>query len=144
MQNDLIEIRPMAETDLPFIYSTWIHAIYNGNRWDKNMLIHKGPPFDFYSEMDEPIFHENYRKVIERLMRRSSVKVACLKEDNDVILGWSCSEPEVLHFVFVKDAWRRMGIAKDLVPGNIQFITHLTKIGQYAKKGHWKFNPFLI
>jgi hypothetical protein len=144
MSDDLIKIRDMAESDKGFIYSTWLNAVYFGNKWAKDVDPIKGAPIDVWGEIEEGPFYACYRNVIEKLLARCITKIACLKEDEDVILGYANYENDVLHFVFVKDAWRRVGIAKKLVPKGITSITHLTKIGHYAKRKSWKYNPFLI
>lgn len=144
MSEELIKIRPLADTDKNFIYSTWLNALYYGNRWAKDIEPVTGAPIDIFGEIDEPAFYLNYRAVIDRLLSRCGTMVACLKEDEDVILGYCVTEPEILHFIFIKDAWRRAGIAKKLVPKGIKAVTHLTKLGYYAKRKSWKYNPFLI
>lgn len=73
--------------------------------------------------------------------------VACLTEDPDVLLGYAISSPEALHYVFVKEAWRRRGIASRLLGpvGAYKHVTHLTEATEELRnKYRMGFNPFLI
>lgn len=76
---------------------------------------------------------------------KTQIKIACLNEDPDVILGYSVMEGDhTLHFVFIKEIWRKMGIAKQLVPKSVVTTTHLTKVGRMAKPKSWRYDPFLL
>lgn len=81
--------------------------------------------------------------MLEVIIWRSQVKVACLEEEPDVVLGYAVYEGETLHWVFVKKAWRKLEIASKLVPKKISRITHITKLGKSLKDKEWVFDPFL-
>lgn len=50
--------------------------------------------------------------VIDQALRTSEVLVACSTERTQQIFGWCCFRgPSVIHYVFVKPYYRRMGIA---------------------------------
>lgn len=91
----------------------------------------------------------NYHKVAEALTvsPKITIKVACLPEDPDVILGYSIlsADFQTVHFVYVKSAWRNKGIARSLLPQYPTTITHLTKLGKSLmhKFPSATFNPFL-
>lgn len=58
------------------------------------------------------------------------VRVCCLREDPDVILGYAiCEGDHILHYVHVKEAWRKFGIATSLLPKKFDVITFVTLIG---------------
>lgn len=130
--NGLFQIRLCnKEADLNFIYATWLRGLYYGNEW--------------FNEINQHTFFQHYKHIVYRFLERSNSKinVACLKEDSDVILGYCVYEMPSLHWVHVKDAWRRIGIAKALIPPGITTVTHLTKMGKSIKPKEWEFNPFL-
>lgn len=89
-----------------------------------------------------------YHVVLEKVMQYVTVKVACLKEDPSIILGYVVLSPDqtTLHWVFTKKSWRNIGIAKSLVPTSIKKVTHLTKLGidLVNKKGNIEFDPFSL
>ena len=91
---------------------------------------------------------DNYHKVLEALINKSIVNVACLVEDRDVILGYSIlsTDEETVHWCFVKSAFRNRGISKDLLPSNIATFTHFSTVGLDIAKKHpdCVFNPFCV
>ena len=132
-RNDLFVIRDFKPEDVNFIYASWLRGLYYGESW--------------FSLINKDKFMNHYHKVINFILndKPTKVKIACLKEDNDVILGYAVVAPETLHWVFVKKSFRGIGIAKDLVPNDIKTVTHLTKTGLsiMRKKHDIEFNPFI-
>jgi hypothetical protein len=128
-KKSLIKTRDYENDDYNFILATWLRGLYYGNEW--------------FNRIDKTVFMKNYHKVIDHLLKKPFIKinVSCLVEDPSVILGYCVSEPEILHWVFVKQPWRGIGIARDLIPHDITTVTHLTKC---KLKPDIKFNPFLV
>lgn len=124
-------IRNAKETDKPFIYATWLRGLYHGNEWT--------------SWVDKDIFFSKYHTVLERLLASSVISVSCLEDDPDTIMGYAVfdSSQKRLHWVFVKKAWRKLGIAKSLIPKDIVEVSHLTALGKKLLPEGIKFNPFL-
>lgn len=116
--------------DLDFIYSTWLKGQYYGH--------------PFFRQMNKHSYFKNYQKVVEKLLGRSEIRVACLKESAQTIIGYAAIEPRVLHWVFVKDAWRKFKIARALIPSDIEYVTHITKLGLILMPKDWSFDPFRI
>lgn len=138
-KNDLYIVREFQEADKNFIFATLLRGLYYGN--------------SFFSDVPKDIFMGNYHRIIEGILENPAtvVRVACLKDDSEVILGYSIArqagDQSVLDYVFVKPAWRKIGIAKNLMPPNIFAVSHLTKQGHSmlkAKLPGVMFNPFLI
>lgn len=101
---------------------------------------------DWYEEIPQGIFYKNYQKVIDHILAMPEVitKVACLPDVEDVVLGYSVYANDTLHFMFVKESWRKMGIANSLCPKDIKTCTHLTRVGKYLKRKYQiVFNPFI-
>lgn len=135
MTQQLYEIRDYRPEDRAFVTSTFLKGLYYGDSW--------------FSLIEKTSFMHNYSKVIEALIdKQAQVKVACLKDDSDVILGYSILSPNhrVIHFVFVKARWRKIGIARSLIPPKPIAITHLTKLGLslLTKLDGCVFDPFKI
>lgn len=127
-------MRDMKEADKNFILATFLRGLYYGNYW--------------WNDVPKQIFMDNYKIVAEELLQQSMVKVACLKEDSDIILGYSIlsTDFQVIHWVFVKSSWRQKGIAKNLLPKYPSAVTHLTKLGLklLSKYENTVYNPFKI
>lgn len=131
-------MREGSPDDFNFIISTWLKGLYYGN-----------PLFNL---IDPDIYYKNYEPVIKKIISSANTfcSLACLKEDPTVVLAYSIystASPQKLHWVFVKRAWRNIGLARDLFPNSIQEVTHLTTPGKCiltTKLRHVKFNPFLV
>lgn len=134
-RSELIAVRDALPSDRNFILATWLRGIFYGDSW--------------YSEVPKNIFMEQYHKVVEYIISnpKTRVKVACLKEDPEVILGYAVlnQDQTALNFVFVKKSWRTIGIAKQLVPLTVTTVTNLTKVGlSISKRKGLHFNPFIV
>jgi len=124
-----IQIRDIEESDINFILSTWLLGLYHGCEW--------------FSRIEKKVFFDNYKKIVTQRIMNGNVKVAVLAEDPDVILGYIVYRENVLDWIFVKKAFRKLGIAKILIPKSINTVTHLTKVGRSLKPKDWSFNPFI-
>jgi hypothetical protein len=132
LKNELIEIRGAFPEDLPFIFSTWLKGLRFGNEW--------------FGLIDSKIYFKVYHEVITAILSKPNVtvKIACLKEDPRVLVGYSVSSGGRLDWIHVKKAWRGIGIAKNLSPETITSVSHLTNVGRSILKKHQDviFNPF--
>jgi len=132
----LYEVRDMIEEDKNFILATFLRGLYYGDSW--------------FSEIAKDIFMTNYKPVVEKFLNdpiKYTVKVACLKEDPTVIIGYSIlsADYQGITWVYVKSAWRKRGIAKSLTPRYPTYVTHLTALGKVLMKKFETnviFNPF--
>lgn len=133
-KTELYAVRDYLPGDKNFIYASWLRGLYYGE--------------PFFREIPKDVFMENYHRVLEAILAKQeiTVKVACLKDDPEVILGYSVLSPGVCHWVFTKAAWRGIGIAKSLVPQGTDTVSHITKVGLgiLRKHSHLRFNPFVV
>lgn len=131
--DSLFSIREGRTTDEAFIYSTWLKGLWVNN--------------EPWCLIDSEVYFPNYSEVIKRLLARSRTFVACLKEDEDVILGYAVFENLRLHYAHSKGDWRNCGIQSALFRDqDIQEFSHLTPMGKtiwQSKLKNLKFNPFL-
>lgn len=131
---DLYDIRPMLDTDKAFIMATLLRGVYYGD--------------PYFTRMPKDIFMRNYKQMAEAVVdnRLLNIHVACLKEDQDVIIGYSIlsADYQAVVWVFVKKNWRNHGIGKSLIPKYPSTCTHLTIQGQelMSKYQGMVFNPF--
>lgn len=131
-KKDLLTIRDKHDADINFIMATWLRGLRYGNDW--------------FELIESNAYYDNYHKFIENLLAKPNVtvKISCLKEDPEVILGYSVFEGNTAHFVFVKKSWRNIGIAKSLLPESTNRATHITKpVIEIMRRYKISFNPFL-
>lgn len=126
----LIELRPHRKTDEPFIYATWMRGLKHAN--------------DVYKQIDKIEYDRGQRKVIETILKIGTVMIAALKEDPDVILGYSVTRNPIIDWVFVKMPWRRLGLATELLKHlEPQSVSHITYVGNSIRlKKNLKFDPY--
>lgn len=127
-----LKLRQVEAADINFIYSTMLKGLYYGS--------------EYYANVAKATFFHHYGEIITALLNKSEVAVACLPDDDDIVLGYAIYEPEVcLHYVFVKEVFRKQGVATALTgKANTSSVSHITKIGNSIRKAKdMEFNPFL-
>jgi len=148
----MFSIREATQADRPLIYATWLRSYRHGSHFPRHI------PHDRYFSA--------HHDVAETLLESSTVRVATPPADPDVILGWSVVEtlasvdeatpsPLAVHFVYVKPAFRRMGVARALLAqvaqaesdGAVVFYSHetfpLKNTEIAAHVARWVFDPYL-
>lgn len=113
------EIRDAVADDLNFILSSWLKSYRQSSQFAKHI--------------PSRLYFEWHQKVIKRILERQTtrVRVAYTPEAPEVILGYFVAEEQgdiwVAHYLYVKKAFRRFGIAKELF-NNVGYMeyTHMT------------------
>lgn len=130
----LYDIRDYKEEDKNFIISTFLKGLYYDDSW--------------FSLIEKNTFMDNYKKVIEALIQKCVIKVACLKDEQDVIIAYSLlsQDFQTISWVYCKKEWRRKGIARSLLPKHPRSVSHLTQLGRQLlpKLEGAVFDPFKI
>lgn len=65
--------------------------------------------------MEPGFFRRTIYPRIQAVLERAEVRVAHLAKSDDVLCGFVVLEPGVVHMVYVRPPWRRMGMAKALL-----------------------------
>ncbi len=119
--------RPYFKDDVNFIHSSWGQAYYYGD--------------NYHDLLSPDEFHYYHRPIRERFFNRptAAVIVCASKEDDSLILGWIAVERPlesrgiILHFVYVKAAFKGEGIFQGLLSRALRespvMYTHLTDRG---------------
>lgn len=132
LEKDIL-IRKSLDSDKNFIYSTWLNGLRYGN-----------PVYEF---IDKDSYFKNYQKVIDAILNSSTILVACFHDAQETILGYSVLNHETMHWIFVKPAWRKLGIATALMPKEFTIATHITNVGKAImidKYPNAIFDPFQL
>lgn len=130
-----VHLRPYNDaTDAALVYSSWINQVRSL------------PPL----ACTDPRLH---RPVVATLLARGSCLVACNPADHAHVYGYAVTElPDVLHFVYVRNTFRRFGIGSllcaSLLPSFKQqttFCTHNTRALPHLRRP-WRleFNPYKV
>lgn len=132
----LYNIRDYVQSDKALVLATFLRGLYYGDSW--------------YSQIPKDIFMNNYKLIANAIVNspNTTIKIACLPDEPDVILGYSIlsSDYQTIHWVYVKSAWRLKGIGRSLVPQHPSYVSHLTTLGKTLlhKLPKTVFNPFSI
>lgn len=141
-------IRPWRDDDIPFIKNSWRMSFLDYRHDDNH------PGHGFISPNPTVLwatkrhFHANMDKRIRRLFHRGTFLVACDPADESEIMGWVCYQPGVIHYIYVKEAYRRTGLGKELIAStgqdtNTAQVTHWTRV--IAQLGlAVRYNPGLL
>ncbi len=132
----LYNIRDFVQSDKNLVLATFLRGLYYGDSW--------------YSQIPKDIFMNNYKVIANAIVDspKTIIKIACLPDEPDVILGYSIlsNDYQTVHYVYVKSAWRLKGIGRSLVPKHPSYVSHLTTLGKSLlnKLPNAVFNPFSI
>jgi hypothetical protein len=129
---------PYLGRDLPEAYRNMILA-----KWLRTLRFGN----DFFRLIDSSGYFSSYQEYIKRLLMRPQciVRLAVLSDDPDVCLGFSVSEPEILHYCWCHKDNRKIGVGKALTQFPFKYVTHLTTAGMAIwnkKYPNVIFNPF--
>jgi len=85
----------------------------------------------FELQAKEPYFDDRAEKITKVLIDPdTNVRIACSDEDIDFIVGFAAFTIEKLHWVYIRDGYRKGGIARLLLNG-----TKITKFSGFTKTG---------
>lgn len=105
---------------------------------------------EYFKLIDKNAYFTVYDAYFKTLLYRpnSVVRLAVLTDDPDVVLGWSLMEdshfpekPDKLHYVYVNNTHRKLGIGSELVKSGFQVVTHLTTIGSSIWASKFNSDP---
>lgn len=129
----LVDIRDMVNDDRPFIFSTWLRGLRHSN--------------DYFELIENEAYFKHQHDLIEAILDdfEVTVKIACLKDDPSVVLGYVVYKNTRLDWCFIKRSWRAIGLARDLVPKDITTVSHVTDVGRALLRKHptVRFNPYI-
>ena len=122
-----IKIRGFKPEDINFILDSWLKSYF------KNQTGYKE---------DGKVFFSSHQKQIEKLFNdgRLVVQVACLPDDDDIILGFAVFGTDYsLHYISVKQSFQRLGIARMILRSFYKdrseiTVSHWTKDIQHIKR----------
>lgn len=123
----------MGPGDRSYVISSWLRSLEYGTRGR----------YDY--EPGEPQWYRDHEGIVCGLVDRSSVVIAGTP-GTDIIVGWYAAEDDALHYVHVKERWRRLGIARWMLaeyadmPVVYTHATHVVTRRDIVPAG-WKYRP---
>lgn len=141
-----LHFRSKTDDDLPFMVNSWMHSFRNGS--------------DFAKSVPTAIYNRQHSQVVKSLIGKSFSVIACNPEDHTQIFGYAVFQPSseriaVLHWIYVKATYRRLGVASAIWKQALEVadhdlkspaaVTHLTHSFEWlGPKWNLIHNPYLI
>lgn len=129
-------IRPMEPADEPFIFRAWLEGYW--------------PHFPGNLVMRKSEFMERWHRVIERILADPQTRtvVAHVEGKPEALLGFACAAPVCVHWCYVKQPYRGLGIAQALLAklNRPRTCTHWST-SLYTRETwgpDWKYAPHLL
>ena len=139
-------IRQGVEGDVSFIYSSWLRS-YRDHSSHADLI-------------PKEIYYKCQARIIRKLLDSCGIAVACNPEDQEQIFGYCIYSPSsagiaIVHYLYVKHPYRKLGIAttlRDWVKyecghdnGLPVVATHETaNWNSFSSKWNMIYNPYLI
>lgn len=139
-----IKLRPALATDKPFIKHSWMGSFMVS---------------PFAGSMKKSVYKQFQRSLIEDLLSVSNTMVLCHEDLEDEIFTYctyrKIGEATVIDYIYTKEAYRKMGLAKILLKRIIEgsekqtvFFTHTRwpgkKTPSFIVEMNMIYNPYLL
>jgi len=143
-EESVVQIRAAKKDDIQFITANWGHS-------------YRDAPF--VRGVPNSVYWFYHHKIMETLLPRSTVLIACNAEDPNQILAFLCAEMWdtclVIHYIYVKKIYQKVGLATRLVnamkeserPSHIQYTSKtqdIFPIERKMKERGMTYNPYLL
>ena len=129
------------ERALGFVADAWCKTVAAESPWSFDAPHTTPPP-------PSSLLIYEHDTLLKRIISNSTLTLACDPDDEDTVWGFVCSAGELLHFIYVKSAFRGFGIGGCLfraagLPNGKIVISHRTKSLFIAfPKVRFLWNPY--
>lgn len=135
-----IRLRPANQEDVPFIFNSWLKS-YRNSLFARNIT--------------NTTYFTEHHKLIQRIVKKNQVIVACNDQDPSQVYGYICAGHIdgifVLHYIYVKHSFRNLGVGKALLNSfnhdinTAAIYTHHTRIAEkLAAKYSFLYHPYVL
>lgn len=122
-----MKIRPMRDGDVNFILSTWLRSYYE----ELKRYGQKGCPYP-----KDDVFFQGHQEEIKKNLPGMTVNICVAPDDDNQIIGWAATDNKCLHYIYVKQVFRKMGVAKKLLEScKFERYSHHTRFSKHICKG---------
>lgn len=133
-----MNIRPLRDSDMNLVLSTWMVSLFSAYEYYAKR-IYGGDVQSIRPFPSKGIFFKGHEAKIKALLLVPSSKcLVCVAPDDDnQIIGWVVFDRDTVHYCYVKNVFRKMGVARALMAQatGAQFYSHHTNHAKYLSKG---------
>lgn len=124
----LIAVRPFEPLkDAGFIFSTWPKSVY-----------YSGINLEDCERKSD--WFKAFHIYINNLLPESEISIACMQDDPGIIIGYCIVSGRTLQFIYIKELFRKQGIARLLLKLNPQIreinYAFMTRVGDAILAEH--------
>ena len=129
------------ERALRFVLDSWCKTVAAEPPWDFSTPHHTPP-------LPHPLMIYEHDTLLKKIIPHSTITLACDPDDPDTVWGYVCTDGDLLHFIYVKSAFRGFGIGGCLLraaelPSSNVITSHRTKSLFVAFPGvRFLWNPY--
>lgn len=126
-----LSFREATPEDLRFVRHSWFESYRRGGL---------APQVQF------EVYKLGQGRLIDLLLQNHGAWIAHHPDVPDEIIGWSCSAGRLVHYLYVKQAYRHYGVARRLLEEDpYAEFTHATRAGMHlASRLGLRFNPYAL
>lgn len=145
----VIAVRAMRPSDEAFVFSSWLTAA--SEAWARRWAHERGDVGGLTMAQIAAVPRTFTRAHVAGILNRPTcvVRVACVDDDDDAIVGWCAAELGVVHWTHVKHYARRSGIGAMLLdathPGwrthSRMRCSYLSHVWPVCRARGWMFDP---
>jgi hypothetical protein len=129
------------ERALSLVLDSWTKTVAAESPWNFSTPRHPPP-------LPPTLLIYEHDTLLKKIIPHSTITLACDPDDPDTIWGYVCTDGDLLHFIYVKSAFRGFGIGGCLLraaglPDNNVITSHRTKSLFVAFPGiRFLWNPY--
>ena len=97
---------------LGFGRDSWVNTVASESPW---AVAKAGSTPHAPTPLPPPLIKYHHDIILKKLIPHSDITLACDPDDADTIWGYICTDGELLHFIYVKAAFRGFGIGGALL-----------------------------
>lgn len=143
---DKYNTRGLKPSDIPYITSTWMNSFRTNSKFAAGIL-HR-------------IYSSEHNSIINKVLNKSKVIIACDKDDEDHIFGYMVYENteaidlDIFHYIYIKAPFQKKSVAlnmiSDVKKGNNAVYTHKNEKASWIATKLLKdyeninYNPYLF
>lgn len=142
-------LRPGADADRNYIIKTWLTS-HRQLHWWRPFADASAPPDKFnrpqWLGIDPQCWWAGHGALVEALLPHSAILIAAFEEDPDTIMGYAVTSTGAVHYVYVRNEFRRHGIARALLRPFLSrkdiVYTHPPTLKAQKIPEGWTYDPY--
>lgn len=140
----LFKFRAAVDSDKPFLLNSWLRSYWESSPFTRGIT--------------RQTFFRDHHSLASATLANAVTLVAVPAEGEDLICGWVCADALaggglLVHYVYVKESFRRFGLARSLIgefkvelePPTFKMCSHMTpRVEARLVAENIEYSPYLL